>query len=1705
MPRFRGTAAYLKRRYETRPNVAHVVKVGEDLECSIACQDEVGGRRNFFVEGRFRVPRAESTAELNEKNPRERAKGVDKVELLFFVRAPASESGKEEQRVEELRRAVVGKAVKEKPEAVPLMAWLLWLLKEYDEACTLPAARADFLRGLTAALQEELGRAPPGRFLEECVASQLSPAKAYQPKSKKVKRSCFLPHVPDTAAAKMEAVCGLLAKALAVQLLQLSPDALPSTKSMNSAADVWERLLRQAVLQGLAGARRAALGQLERKSKDAEGKKTSKTVLHDYSGSFEAPDEKLMAQCSRPSSPPVGAPASVTLDAFSEYSCRSPQEEGFHFLHEKACAWDLCSTLCPMCGAEYDPRHNVDLPGELAWRCHLCRFPVSLTHHGFELCRVVTSRKEAKEAPKDWRRQRLFFALDVAKHLASSSVGHRLLRHALMGHAEEGKKPKVGNVIAPGTENSAKGTNSRRGENALPELPENLIDCRASKDNNPDLKVYLLTGSSVQKRPSSEELGALLERVAAAAAWSERGSGRLEVRGRTLLRFEASEVHAVMHGVRAAAHEAAWKCRRVDLAMCCPVLSYSSSGPVVTLLCSGRELLRAAGWRALTKAEQEALEALKEGRGFSTEALPASWKDLGTEGLTWDKLVYAGVVTYCALDPHVVLKESARELSASDGLSFYRLSPELESAMRVLQTEDAATWQAGHPIRQGYSVCMALNAHKAEPLTHSRGSISSLRSVGYDPCRSNMRNLVGCAPDNHYGSSLKLMAVLHDFGTIMQEDSMPESADAFRHLTFRSQSLFFTAGTHWESNFDARLGHAALLCKHVEGKSCVRDVGEHLDDRTGLVEKPYRHVRRGQALGFVLGGDAREEAKHLLVEAPCDLWVKKILVEAFSEAGKTRYRYEVQYLTLELYGEGQKLGKLYQKFVSVFLEDWISGGRGRVTGLLSSSSISSRTAVQNLTRAWMTSLALASGVGTLDLVNHLSEEAAFVREVLQSSRPLSASALTELRRRTPGSSVSNQGPMVSGRQGRYFGSCVQVMMSVFVAVQDASRPNGSVNGLNEAGRSSPGCVRLDPIMTEVYRFLGFERPEEAGAVSGEGGAPLACSACGKFSTSGKCDCTDSRGQKRPMRGVNVNPAFQRSGAALACLNVDVFFEWERKHAEAPPVDVDVDDAQWAAVPQERGCATMLDARRTRRTRREERAEGKEKLCEGKRFGLSFGGCPVGRVVADQFVFAMRALKMRAAWDSGDRTDGYTVVAHGSKELFAGAVKRAAGDLAGLRRHLEVFKESGEELPLEGLRAVGGGLCLGVESGGTLQLHTSDERTKQLVIGVMSYANSAKHAHRAFLAEAPELELLPVRNPSYSDKETCNEQELRSEFERNVLGYLYLATTLALLPLRRGFRKSGTVVKAELRFPPGSSHVSASHICGEDGEPLFFKDVVLGANPHARGWCGEGRLGLKFVVFSARVEHHPTAWEEVRGLAESLEKGASCQDPGFYQRLDGALTSSPPALTGIDQRPVFEARLRDAEAFEQLDKAVCGYGVLQGSDLLTASRMHCVNCQDCTRYHDARSTTVTAAVGDIEDTASSASSYFRRIDSGSRRRIFEQGGGGLKARRTRGSPLSIAAREGLWAFRCCTDEDVSYLRSALPSPTRLEELPGMGASLRGEDEEAEAEKEFLGGFFRRHGGPAAWVERGHAAVQLLLESAEELELALKVLAEKLVSD
>jgi hypothetical protein len=48
------------------------------------------------------------------------------------------------------------------------------------------------------------------------------------------------------------------------------------------------------------------------------------------------------------------------------------------------------------------------------------------------------------------------------------------------------------------------------------------------------------------------------------------------------------------------------------------------------------------------------------------------------------------------------------------------------------------------------------------------------------------------------------------------------------------------------------------------------------------------------------------------------------------------------------------------------------------------------------------------------------------------------------------------------------------------------------------------------------------------------------------------------------------------------------------------------------------------------------------------------------------------------------------------------------------------------------------------------------------------------------------------------------------------------------------------------------------------------------------------------------------------------------------------------------------------------------------------------------------------------------------------------------------------------------------------------------------QEAAAEQAFLQAFFGKHGGPAAWVHKAHAALQVLLESAQELEWDLREL-------
>jgi hypothetical protein len=871
VPLLDGTPAYLKRRYEMRPNVVHVVRnKKEDLECTILCQNERGERRSFVVEARNRAQRGEDAARQRE--------------LHFFVRVPRAKTTQDGEKAQKLTRSAAGKgnSSKDSSEMVPLMTWLLWLLRGFDEGVSMEAVQEELTTRLKQALEEELGRAPPESFAMEMISAQSTTWRPYVPKSRNVKTGSFLLHVPDEAHCKLEALSQLLAKALAVHLMQRPADALPSTKSMNSPSDIWQGLIREAVRKALSASLKKLLGKSERKVRDGQGKLATKVVHHEYSGTFETPDEALLRKCCLFEQDLRLAPRSfsVVVDAFAEHHASGA--DSFHFLHEKACGWDQNQMVCPMCLAEYEPRYAG------AAECHICRFKVLPNDRDLDLYRFRPVRKVSRAASsQDVRLQKLYLTLGLAHHVATDGVAGRFLCKALKGKSDDKERPQVGSVVASGTENSSKGTNAKRGENLPTELHENLVDGRAGKDNNPDLRVYLLTGSCIQHRPSPDELETLVDCIRAPAPWHrEKGGGRLEVRGRTLCRFDSRDVCEAMQGVRQAVHRASELRGNGELATCCPVLSYGAAGPVVTLLCSGHELVRAVGWRALTASETAALEAVEADRPFSSEGLHESWRALGDSGLTWEMLVYSGVVSYCASDRYVVLKEDALGFPASDGLTFYKISPELESSMRVLQTEDAATWQAGHAIRQGYSVGMALNAHKFEPLSHSRGSFSSVRSVGFDPCKGNVRNLIGSAPDNHYGSTLKLMALLHDFGTIMQEDSMPESADAFRHVVFRHHSVFFTARTHWQNSKEFR-GHRDELTAHVSSnrsKNFREDIGACLADRSGLVEKPFTFVRRGQALCFVLGGGEPEEkggvAGHLLRVAHCDMWVKLIRARA---------------------------------------------------------------------------------------------------------------------------------------------------------------------------------------------------------------------------------------------------------------------------------------------------------------------------------------------------------------------------------------------------------------------------------------------------------------------------------------------------------------------------------------------------------------------------------------------------------------------------------------------------------------------------------------------------------------------------------------------------------------------------------------------------------------------------------------------------------
>ena len=1232
----------------------------------------------------------------------------------------------------------------------------------------------------------------------------------------------------------------------------------------------------------------------------------------------------------------------------------------------------------------------------------------------------------------------------------------------------------MGADVSVSTEDSARGRVARRTKQTAPPLHDDLFASDVGKDSSPDLRLFLRMGSLSQVRPTEVQLeamkSALRQRLAAMEELA--GAGVLVVSGRPLLRFDPASLMLVLLETRRVVHAEAARLLQPELATNVPVLKYSSSGPIITLLCSGNELVRPVKWRRGSCMRAEG--------GASSFAA----------------LVYDGWVTYAAPDEHVVLLDGAAfsklPEGQGDGMTF-GLFDELEAAVRMLQLEDASTWPAGHAVRAGFSATLAMNAQKTETLQHSKGNISGSRSCGHDPHKVNIRNLIGSAPDNHYGSALKSVAVLRDYFSWMQEDSLPESIDSFRHYVFKHQAVV----VHRRG---ARAGSATLgqqlqrhLLQHTQG--LPPEVAACINPATGMPRRLPCFFRKGQALCF-FEQDDHEPAK--LVRAPYDAWIIELQVLQ----RETLCRYEFKSLSIELAAAGQKHGKLYQKFVSVQLDDWLSGGRGRVNSLLSSGSLAARTANQNIVRSWMTMLAYAAGVGPLELQESLTPEAALVRDSLHASKPLSASALSELRRLAPRASVSNLGPLVAGRRGEALGQAVQLMMSMFAAQQDSSRPNGTVNGVEAHDSAGSGHIVLDPIMTLLYNSYGLGQKETAVPSVDESRASMCCG-CRRL----ECAC-ESTGEAR--QALNVDESFRRSADLMRGCNVDVSFA----PATPPPAAiVTPEEGHWATVGANlEPWLTMTDAARgfAAKTMCLEEV----KLVGSESLGIAFGTHAASAVVADQFIFALRDLKYEAAWLSGDQSRGDTVLASVERRTTSRALSLAAEKILAAVRSLR----SCGPLSLNALTVSGDGdLAVSCEPGGTLQVQTRTEALKQALIGLTCYGNTVKRVWRAFLASPPVPCLRSERK--LPEKNVCagrphwergHEGVLFQEFERNVMNFLFLATTLEMLAISSKFKDpqgNPRVVRATLCFPEPKVLFLSPRDVLVDGRQLFAGDCVLGPNPRHRGWQLDfDALELVFIVHEASVDHQPTRWEALELLATELEAAASPSET--LARVDAAVFSRVPALVGVDQRPVFVAEVRDAAAFANLNPAVCGYGVFSAgaaADLQEASRLFCIGCGDCTTYHRSSPTSM-QDIEDLEDLACSAASYFARVHKGNRRAIFERDSRASKLpRRNARLPLKIMQQSDWWCFRAYTDEEsclppVSGGHGKGAETSILEDWPNMELLIQGvppaRTEERFAEQAFLDEFMGVHGGQARWLWRAQAALALLIVSGEELAQDIK---------
>ena len=1673
VPLVRGSLAYLKRRHETRPNVPHVISSKNGIECFISCQDVSGKKKRFIIEARRAEGNGKRAKSLEKGDTPEIRNSHLAFSVRVSNTAIGKEQTSAEILDEVMEGS---KNSKKKAGAqnkyVPLMSWVMWFANKYEAVTTWCDLELILTKGLSSALCSEQGFPASEAFVKEFLSCELSIGQAhgtYQPhQDKKIKTSSVLIHVPDKFNLKIGVICSLLAKALLLSLKRGcgSKDNVASTKSMASLVHVWETMVSSSLRGAMTKALRKIVGNPKKKAPEPEGGVVGGGQCNRrytrYSCNFVSMEEELvqarhsnqkslLRDCvivDKNNNFVMEACSSVVLDSYAKFfassdpeartlkrmSCRrlSSLADGFYFVLERTPNWG--SARCPMCNEESGPASLISflkeaanfrlgcLPGlkPSSLCCTCCGFKETLSERATKLCCLVPTKQDSRTNIKeeDAPLQRLFFSLLAAMHLSCDFEAYGILCQLLKGKAQNTRsanknvKRIVGGIIAPGTENSARGIKTKRGRNPPTEISYDLPDGRCDKDSNPGMRIYLRSGSDIQSMPKEDELRYMLIEIWKSSSLyvCKDGTGRLELAGPLLegwknplcvedkeeheeeehqvgddgaedewplmFRFSPSDLSAVLVLVRIAIHKTAAAFCNPDLVKCCPMLRYSQCGPVVVLLCSGSELVRPVGWRKLTQPEANFLEQVRRGGCPSwTSAFHESWKAIPEKGLSWAMLVYAGVVTFAPEDAYHTIMSSADFHSSDckgDGQTFYSLSSEMESAISVTQTER----EGGHPVRHGYSITLAQNSHRHPPLEHRKGSVSSLGSLGFDPCHANPRGFVGNTPGNFYGGTLKNVALLNSFRSIMQDDSLPEGIDAYRHVKIRHDTL--TLKSQYPHCLSDR-GYIRplkeyIMNKHIDG-GCAdfSEFSAHIDNEFGYVTKPYCFVKKGQALCFVVPGPGLANGKCELLVAPSDLWVKRVNEKHITDpvTGLVAHYYEVEVLIMQTYGIGQKLGKLYQKFVSVLLKNWVGGGRGRATSLLSSSSIASRTAVQNIYLSWMTSLGLATGVGPLDLHTHLDEPSACFRDAHHRSKPLSASSLTELRLRTPGVSVSNKGPLVCGRMGRQLGYYVQLMTSMCVAAQDATKPNGSINGIKESGKPSPGSICLDPIMTDFIRELGLEQQE---CVVDE--KPLlSCQnpSCLKLLGNGPCNCPSGT-VKTPCI---LNPSFVKAASILACINIDVQVKCAKsndpsdsKHGLVPP-----ESSRWSAVPPRPPHLSMLDPRLAQDShrRRQDEVVCSAVIVESQQLGLSFGSSSTGDVLANMFVASMRSLGRQAVWESGDTSRGHTVLAQGDFSTFAEAFELASLNVSSTLNLLEGFKKGGKELAIDSLVTLdtkvshlpeGEHMSLGLEVGGRLYIHTQGEYLKQAMIGITTFGNTCERVFRAFLVSPPStvprggaseegfsIKLLPLENKNYSPYSLCEERVRRMEFERN-FDYINISQTLSKLPLCRKFHSHCSVVNAVLKLDKQMFELRASQIC-VNGEPLFFKDVILSANPLPRGWCVWEEIHFKFVLCHARVElRHQTNWESFEELARTLEgsqpSGASHDE--IIAKIDIAATSKIPPLVMPDQAPVYEVSVRDLEDLDLMDPNVCGYGVFDRKhDLKTSSQMYCVNCEDCMRY------------------------------------------------------------------------------------------------------------------------------------------------------------